>query len=516
MDGSGSKQALLDLELVCRRIMKGYRFVYSVLLEWYPRRLYTELQKGLLEIASADSSSRLSSACPTYFTRHRTLNNLCLLLANRVIVRSILVLIFMLVVYAIYAYSGKAKFFLESFRNKVFRFIAFYIFTVLPFQNTFPLIHLQDLPILRLKATNFIIIEIINILLCILICYCLNYAIRMLNKAYERSHLIADSSTNSYICTLFETDPETGIEFKLVVRDEEYFETLVERIAPRIVVSLFYLYNMNTMLLLAAGNSTLELTMLLFLIVIGYFLTRGISGNNYGNGIIYNYINTYFISFLAFLVQTACVIVYMLFLLNFLCPRSDFKNFWFSLFDSAIAYLFFQNNDASSAFANLIIVFIFIVYCICDTNRDETLDSREEIKKSYRIFENLKKYLYYAKTIRTTPLHLLFPLNITEICCEKEYRKLVHAHFKAINKFHDLKDLLKSRARITLSAYNSSQSSTTLFLGSDTASPIENLQKAKAQKNLLIKLYKVSFNLSMNYFRLFKKDALNNTEYMDE
>lgn len=298
--------------------------------------------------------------------------------------------------------------------------------------------------------------------------------------------------TEDYDTTI---DPESI----MYLRSEDLQETIFERAFFRILLSAFYLYRLNTILVMTLFSPFLGLVFLICFITVKYLIMGNTSSNPYGNGIIYNYVNICLVPFLSCLVAMSSVLIFALAIINLFLP---YKTDLSAYIEGASCALLSQTSNFFSPLFILTLFAAFIFYCIIDKNKDNYLDSNGAVKKNHRIFEVLVSYLQCAKKIRTTSLKFLrFPLWIIEFCVRREYMKLLNGCGSAVDKLYNEKEFTDLELETNCS----------LDCNPETCIPESPASKimfsTERQAKISVNLFNEAQNLLSNYCYEFNLDA---------
>jgi len=401
------KLANANILLVYSYLVNEYLKFYQILIGWYPEGLRIGVYDGWIKP----------------------------LFENGIVIAAGS---FLLILYlaAILCYRYNINIFLyEKLIPKIFRLITFYIFFIIPLRNFCLLRIAREYLVVFLGIQNSAVADRIILLGCVPLFFFLKFFVGYFDKKFYNACNIGQRRMDEdYDSTI---NPESVMYF----RSEDLQETIFDRAFFRILLSAFYLYRLNTILVMALYNPLLGLVFLICFITVKYLIMGNTSSNPYGNGIIYNYISIYLVPFLSCLVTLSSVLLFALATINLFLPISACKTGLSACVEGLSCPLFSQTSNFFFPLFMLTLFAAFIFYCIIDKNKDNYLDSTEAVKKNYRVFEVLVSYLKYAKKIRTTSLKFLrFPLSITEFCIRREYMKLANGCDIAVDKLYNEKE----------------------------------------------------------------------------
>jgi len=406
------------------KLIEGYKIVFRLTIGWYSEGLYLCLfESWIWQIFGYDMScSEISFWTALEQAFSKKLDN-DMVISKLVCMFVTLIAIFVALTYFLSYLKLVAS--PSKILNPFFKFLTFYLLLAIPLKRFYPVMLILDLVTSYLEITNFILIDIMLLLTCILACFCWKIIYKMFLKVYLRWSTINSSIDSLEIYE--ELDHSLYVSFKKVAI----------KVAMGVHLALFN----NMFMQLFIGYPPVWAFFFVTLFLFGILVIYNISTAPRNYCFYFNYAYLYYIPFLVLLVKISCAIIFIFSMATFSFLSSKQSELLFTLLKHVLDYVFDYSSVITAFIAKIIIFVLFIAYSFSDTNKDEYISLDDDVIKSERILSYVKVYIGMSRKAREISKVHLFSINKPFECCLKaEYAKLANAAARSEKKFRELED----------------------------------------------------------------------------
>lgn len=351
------------------KLIEGFEFLFCPIVYWYPEGLYLDLFDSWIKLIFGYnmSNSHISfwTALKHAFSKNIEDFGIVVCVINK------LVCVFMTLIAIFVALT----FFLSYLRlvsspnkilNPFFKFLTFYLLLAIPLKRFYPVMLILDFVTEYLEITNYILVDMVLLLACLLALFCWKIIYKMFSKVYLRCSMINSSIEPLKISE--EHDKSLYVSFK--------------KIAIKIVMGVHWALFTDMFMRFFTDYPLVWTFLFVTLFLFGILSVYRIFTAPRNYCFYFNFIYLYYVSFLVFLVKISCAIIFIFCMASLSFLSLKHSEFLFSLLKDAFYCIFNYEPESNSFIAKIVIFALFIAYSFCDTNEDEDIDLGDDVIKS--------------------------------------------------------------------------------------------------------------------------------------